>query len=45
MGPLRDMLSFVVFVASFFGREVDWRGHRYEVRTDNTLVYAGELES
>jgi len=45
MGPLRDMLSFAIFVASFFGREVDWRGHRYEVRADSTLVYAGELES
>jgi ceramide glucosyltransferase len=45
MGPTRDLLSFVIFVASFFGREVDWRGHRYEVRADNTLIYAGELET
>jgi ceramide glucosyltransferase len=45
MGPFRDVLSFAVFIASFFGRDVEWRGHRYDVRADNTLVYAGEVES
>jgi ceramide glucosyltransferase len=45
MGPLRDMLSFGVFVASFFGRSVEWRGHRYGVRADNTLAYYGEAQS
>jgi ceramide glucosyltransferase len=44
MGPLRDVLSFVVFVASFFGRRVEWRGHRYGVRADNTLAYYGEAK-
>ena len=44
MGILRDTLSFVVFIASFFGRAVEWRGHRYEVRADNTLAYAREVE-
>jgi ceramide glucosyltransferase len=35
--PLRDLLSFVVYVASFFGATVKWRGHRYRV-IDRTLV-------
>ncbi len=43
--PVRDVLSFVVFVASFFGRGVEWRGHRYGVLADNTLAYYGEVES
>jgi ceramide glucosyltransferase len=45
LGPIRDVLSFVVFVASFFGRGVEWRGHRYGVQPDNTLAYYGEVES
>lgn len=45
MGPVRDILSFVVFVASFFGRGVEWRGHRYGVRADNKLAYYGEAKS
>jgi len=42
-GPLRDMMSFGVFVASFFCRGIEWRGHRYAVRADNTLAYYGEI--
>jgi ceramide glucosyltransferase len=45
LGPIRDALSFVVFVASFFGRGVEWRGHRYGVRADSTLARYGEAES
>jgi ceramide glucosyltransferase len=44
-GPLRDVVSFAVFVASFFGRRVEWRGHRYGVQADNTLSYYGEVET
>jgi ceramide glucosyltransferase len=44
-GPLRDVVSFAVFVASFFGRNVEWRGHRYGVQADNTLAYYGEVET
>jgi ceramide glucosyltransferase len=44
-GPVRDVLSFAVFVASFFGRSVEWRGHRYTLRPDNTLAYYGEGKS
>jgi ceramide glucosyltransferase len=29
--PVRDLLSFSVFVASFLGRSVSWKGHRYRL--------------
>jgi ceramide glucosyltransferase len=45
LGPIRDVVSFVIFVASFFGRGVEWRGHRYGVRADNTLARYGKAES
>jgi ceramide glucosyltransferase len=45
LGPIRDILSFLVFVLSFLGRGVEWRGHRYGVQADNTLAYYGEVES
>jgi ceramide glucosyltransferase len=45
LGPIRDVLSFVVFVASFCGRGVEWRGRRYGVRGDSTLARYGEAES
>jgi len=45
LGPIRDVLSFVVFVASFFGRRVEWRGRRYGLAADNRLAYYGEVES
>ncbi len=44
LGPVRDVLSFAVFVVSFLGRGVEWRGHRYAVQADNTLAYYGEVE-
>lgn len=44
-GPLRDLVSFAVFVASFFSRNVEWRGRRYGVQADNTLAYYGEVET
>jgi ceramide glucosyltransferase len=35
--PLRDLLSFMIFVASFFVAVVSWRGRRYRVLADGTL--------
>lgn len=35
--PLRDCLSFVVFVASFFGSTVTWRGRTYRISSDGRL--------
>ena len=36
--PLRDVLSFVVFLWSFFGSAVSWRGEEFHVRADGTLA-------
>ena len=36
--PVRDLLSFVVFVWSFFGTGLTWRGRSYHVRTDGALA-------
>ena len=38
LGPVRDMLSFAVFCASFLNHAVVWRGRRYRVRADGTMV-------
>ena len=45
LGPLRDLLSFAIFIVSFCGRGVEWRGHRYGLRADNRLAYYGEVET
>jgi ceramide glucosyltransferase len=29
--PIRDLLSFAVFVASFLGRSISWKGHHYRL--------------
>jgi ceramide glucosyltransferase len=42
LGPARDLLAFGVHIASFFIGVVSWRGHRYKVRADGTLVSLGE---
>jgi ceramide glucosyltransferase len=36
--PVRDLISFGVFVTSFFGGAVNWRGHKYHVLPDGALV-------
>jgi ceramide glucosyltransferase len=36
--PVRDLLSFAVFVASFFTGAVSWRGARFRVRSDGTMT-------
>jgi ceramide glucosyltransferase len=45
LGPIRDVLSFVVFVASFFCRRLEWRGRRYVLAADNRLACYGEVET
>ena len=35
--PVRDLLSFAVFVAGFVARDVSWRGQRYELMSEGTL--------
>jgi ceramide glucosyltransferase len=39
--PLRDLLSFAVFVSSFFGEDVRWKGRHYRFVSGGTLVVAG----
>ena len=36
--PVRDVLSFAVFLASFTGSSVDWQGRRYRVDRDGVLI-------
>lgn len=36
--PLQDILAFAVYVASYFGATVHWRGADYRVATDGTLI-------
>jgi len=39
--PLRDVLSFTVFISSFFGQSARWKGRRYRFVAGGTLVAAG----
>ena len=34
----RDVLSFAVFISSFFTGQVDWQGRRYKIHPGGTLV-------
>lgn len=36
--PVRDVLSFVIWGASFFGRRIDWKDKKFAVDTDGLLV-------
>lgn len=40
--PIRDVLSFAVFVASFFARSVDWRGARLRMAEGGRIRAASE---
>jgi ceramide glucosyltransferase len=37
LAPPRDLLSFAVFVWSFCGRDLAWRGRNYHIRADGAL--------
>ena len=36
--PIRDLLSFAVFCGSFLPGSIEWRGHRFGVRSDGILT-------
>jgi ceramide glucosyltransferase len=36
--PLRDLLSFAVFVAGFVARDVRWKGQRFKLLSEGTLI-------
>jgi ceramide glucosyltransferase len=40
LAPVRDLLSFAIFLASFLPWRVTWRGRRYKVGPDGTLTPA-----
>jgi ceramide glucosyltransferase len=40
--PVRDLLSFAVFVASFFGRSVVWRDQQFQVSPAGRMTIDGE---
>jgi ceramide glucosyltransferase len=42
LGPVRDLLSFAVYAASFSVDIVSWRGRRYKVNGDGTFASIGE---
>ena len=35
--PVRDLLSFAVYVSGFVARDVSWRGHHYELMSEGIL--------
>jgi ceramide glucosyltransferase len=37
LSPIRDLMSFAVFLASFMPGPLSWRGSRYVLRSDGTL--------
>jgi ceramide glucosyltransferase len=36
-GPVRDLLSFAVYVAGYWPGEIEWRGRRHQLRRGGTL--------
>jgi ceramide glucosyltransferase len=36
--PFRDLIAFTTFVSAFFGTTVSWRGSRYRVMSDGSVV-------
>jgi ceramide glucosyltransferase len=42
--PLRDTLSFLVFLRAFFVRSVDWRGARLTMRSKGRIAAAPEYQ-
>ncbi len=41
--PLQDMIAFGVYVMSFFGATVHWRGADYRIMADGTLLEGQDL--
>jgi ceramide glucosyltransferase len=40
--PLRDLITFAIWVISFAGNEVEWRGVNFRVRSDGKLIPSGK---
>jgi ceramide glucosyltransferase len=41
--PLQDIMAFAIFVTSFFGATVHWRGADFRVLADGTLLKGQDL--
>jgi ceramide glucosyltransferase len=39
--PFQDLISFLVWVAGFFGNTIDWRGRRYKLLRDGRFQFVG----
>lgn len=40
--PVRDLLSFAVFIASFFGRRIAWRDRKFRIGPSGQLIIDGQ---
>jgi ceramide glucosyltransferase len=40
--PVQDVVSFLVWIGGFFGKTIQWRGHKYYLRRDGTFELAAE---
>jgi len=38
LGPVRDLISFVIYVASFFPGRIEWRDDRYGIVSDGNMT-------
>ena len=43
--PLQDVIAFAIYVTSFFGATVHWRGADYRVTAAGTLIEGQDLSS
>jgi ceramide glucosyltransferase len=43
--PFQDLMSLLVWIASFFGSTIDWRGRRYKLLPDGHFQFVSALES
>ena len=41
LAPVRDLIGFLMWAASFFGRSVEWREQQFSVRSDGQLMNKG----
>ncbi len=43
LAPVKDLLQAAVWLAAFAGNRINWRGQRYRLRRDGTLVPLPEV--
>lgn len=43
MIPFRDVLSFAIWLASYFGKTVEWREERFGIQADGCLAPSGKM--